>query len=145
MKCQNHTNCGDYCETTAEISAHMCGNCLESDKQREDDLKNLVELRLAMDLIRRAAGLSDGLTPHEIACKVAERLAHMDGESTTWKSYDFLCDVPRDGSYVDLWHSKIVRIENCHYDKDAARWKCGTNTIKAVHITHYMIVNPPKE
>jgi len=142
MKCQNHTNCGDYCETAAEISVHMCGNCLESDKQREDDVKNLVELSLAMDLIRSAAGLSENLTAHEVACKVAERLAHLDNETSRWKPFK---DAPKNGDFVDLSSKIHGRLTDCYFDKQIQRWIRGAIKIKTDSITHYMIVNPPKE
>jgi len=142
MKCQNHEKCGDYCETPAEISAHMCGNCVESDKQREDDASNLVELRLAMDLMRRAAGLPENLTAHEMACKVAERLANLERPASQWKPFN---NAPMDGGDVDLWSKRIGRIADCHYDKLAMRWKCGVNTVKTSHITHFMMVDSPKD
>jgi reverse gyrase len=45
MECQNHANCGDYCETEREREMVLCEDCLDSFDQRQADLAELTRLR----------------------------------------------------------------------------------------------------
>ncbi len=47
MECQNHANCGDYCETEREREMVLCEDCLDSFDQRQADLAELKALRTA--------------------------------------------------------------------------------------------------
>lgn len=51
IECQNHANCGDYCETPREIEMVLCEDCLDSYDMRERErieLKTLRELRAVL-------------------------------------------------------------------------------------------------
>jgi reverse gyrase len=47
MECQNHANCGDYCETEREREMVLCEDCLDSFDQRQADLAELKTIRTA--------------------------------------------------------------------------------------------------
>ncbi len=45
IECQNHANCGDYCETPREIAMVLCEDCLDSYDMRERERIELKALR----------------------------------------------------------------------------------------------------
>lgn len=45
LECQNHANCGDYCETEREREMVLCEDCLDSFDQRQRDQAELKTLR----------------------------------------------------------------------------------------------------
>lgn len=55
IECRNHRNCGGWCETGAEIEAGLCEDCLQEEREREDELALLREQR---DKLLAAANLA---------------------------------------------------------------------------------------
>ena len=46
LECQNHANCGDYCETQREREMVLCEDCLASFDLRESEQAELKSLRV---------------------------------------------------------------------------------------------------
>lgn len=54
LECQNHANCGDYCETEREREMVLCEDCLDSFDQRQSDLAEIKSLRATNQRLREA-------------------------------------------------------------------------------------------
>lgn len=59
MECQNHANCGDYCETEREREMVLCEDCLDSFDQRQADLAELKKLRVEVTRMREVLTEAD--------------------------------------------------------------------------------------
>jgi len=115
MECQNHANCGDYCETEREREMVLCGDCLDSFDQRQADLAELKTLRTANQ--RLEGEYSKLLESHVLD---AETIHRLEGEVARLRA-----DAGRFIALVDAKLSLDVRtlcvvVERDVYNKDDA-------------------------
>ena len=68
IECQNHANCGDYCETPREIEMVLCEDCLDSYDMRERERVELKALRASVpelvEALTKCVASLDQLLPY---------------------------------------------------------------------------------
>lgn len=76
IECQNHANCGDYCETPREIAMVLCEDCLDGYDMRERERIELKHLRASvpelvevLEKIKEDTRRDDPLNHYDMVCR----------------------------------------------------------------------------
>lgn len=62
-ECQFHNNCGGFCETPEELTHNLCADCLEAERQADEEKAAIAELGKAikfLDSCRTEADVATG-------------------------------------------------------------------------------------
>lgn len=73
MECQYNNQCGGWCKAEEERERGLCDDCLEAEREEDEERRRVIELRKAVQRIACAAGI-ELAQPGEIADIVCARL-----------------------------------------------------------------------